>query len=66
MKGSDYIDCYDEEIEMINDIADHLDTSCAHVILMMRNMAIEKIMEGYDGKIPMPDDEWYKRWREQM
>ena len=45
-RGVDYIEAYDEEIEMITDIAEELDTSEAHVILMMRNMAIDKIMEG--------------------
>lgn len=65
-RGVDYIEAYDEEIEMITDIAEELDTSEAHVILMMRNMAIDKIMEGWDGEIPMPNDEWYRRWKEQM
>lgn len=65
-RGVGYIEAYDEEIEMITDIAEQLDTSEAHVILMMRNMAIEKIMEGWDGEIPMPNNEWYRRWEQQM
>ena len=64
-RGVGYIEAYDEEIEMITDIAEQLDTSEAHVILMMRNMAIDKIWEGYNGT-EMSKEEWYKRWEAQM
>lgn len=62
-----HIECYIHEYDFICDLADKLDTSEAHVILMLRNIATHKIYSDKDGNFtPLTDDEALEKWREEM
>ena len=62
-----YIECYTQEYDFICDLADKLETSEAHVILMLRNMAIDKIFYDKNGNFtPLTEDEELEKWREEM
>lgn len=67
-----YIECYsngnDAEYEFITDLANKLETSEAHIVLIMRNLAIEHLLKRDENGVVIPctEDEWYERFRREM